>query len=318
MKIVMPMIMLLGLHKSSYGRGPVQLKGARVTTVYEIPAGKFYKKTCFTHAAFLELVRLHKHLPMEFRSSLCTSRQKCSREIGLLICVTRWRTKEWEDVEELLHIRSSICSDLYQTVVEVYKDSVYAILARNIDVRRIYPLLDEMMEGFQAAGSVIPGNVAVIDGKPMATCRPSMQAAKKRGFSAKDDVQYHFFNSHYGFHGMKIAHSIWADGIAQVVIGSIKLADQQLMNLSKLDNILESLGDLREDEGKSRPTTYGDPAYILTNAIKRKHKGAISADEAKENVHMIRPRAGAQDTFKDFITLFDLADVGSFLPHAIL
>ena len=300
--VVLPLCGLIGDHIKSLGTGSISMGGERVYSIDEIDPGTFFELTHFQPAEFLKTVAIHHKLPHVFRSTV--SRHKCSREIGLFIMLLRFRGNDWKDVEKVVNIRRNTCSDLYATAIVEYNKTDYALLATNTDINRIRPHITEFQEGSQSAGSTHPGMVCAADGKPMPTCRPSYRAAKKRGYSYQNDVQRCVYNSHYASHGLKIAHNVWADGIVQVVVGSIKESDQRMMDRSELDAVLTFMGDERAREGLPRPICYGDPAYTQTQHIHRKHKNALTDAEKHDNACMIRPRSAAEDTFKDFTVLF--------------
>ena len=305
----------IGQHHSAMGVGEVQLGGARLLDVTDINPGQFYELTSFTLDGFLKCVDLHTKLPDQFCST--TTRHKCSKQIGLFICLLRWRNLEWKWVEKIMNLRRNTCSDLYHTVVVEYNQSDYVTLAINVDVDRVMPNLARYMEGTHASGSTHEGMVGVADGKPLPTCRPSYKACKKRGWNYQDDIQRQFYNTHYTTHGLKMAHHVWADGIVQIAVSTIKEADQRLLDASGLDDTLLFIGNTAvqqngpdTDHGGTtiRPCFYTDPAYTATPRIHRKHKGATTKDQDIDNAMMIRSRSPAEDTFKDFVNLVPYFD----------
>ena len=270
----------LGQHHQALSIGEVTLDGPRLLDVTDIEPGQFYELTAFTLDGFLHMVDLHTKLPDVFCST--TTRHKCSKQIGLFICLLRWRNMEWKWVEKILNLRRNTCSDLYHTVVAEYYTSDYIILALNVDVDRVQPKLEEYMEGTSATRSTHAGMVGAADGKPLPTCKPSYKASKKRGFNYQDDIQKQFYNMHYTSHGLKMAHHIWADGIVQVVVNSITQADQKLCDASGLDDTLLYIGNTavaNHGPNTERPCFYTDPAYTATDRIHRKHKGATTIDQ---------------------------------------
>jgi len=300
------MAMMLDTHRSAMMVGKIILGGPKVTSVDDFHAGQWYELTKFERHHFTVMVQLHMKLPHQFRSTV--SRHWCSREIGIMIMILRWRGHDWKGIESITNIRRNEASNLYHTAIDAYKATDYVVLALNVDIMRVTPRICEYQEACCAAGSTHPGMVCCADGKPMPGCRPSHRAAKKRGYDYKDDIQRVFYNGHYAAHGLKMSHHIWADGIVQVNVGSISEADQKLMDRTSLDSVLRYIGENRIACGAIAPTCYTDPAYTATDQIHRKHKGAITAEEKEDNCNMIRPRSAAEDTFKDFVNLFPYFD----------
>ena len=77
----------LGQHHQALSIGEVTLDGPRLLDVTDIEPGQFYELTAFTLDGFLQMVDLHTKLPDVFCST--TTRHKCSKQIGLFICLLR-------------------------------------------------------------------------------------------------------------------------------------------------------------------------------------------------------------------------------------
>jgi len=313
---LIPLATILANHQRALGCGEIELRGPRMMGVDEIGAGQFYELINFTQEHFYTIVSLHSKLPDEMHSTI--SRHHCSKEMGLFLMLLRWRNHTFAQIEAIVNIRRNICSDLYNTVIDILKDTDYVILACNVDIARVQSSITHYQEGTESAGttSAHKGMVCATDGKPMRSCRPSNIAAKKTGFNSKDDVQNLFYSGYIHCHGLRISHTIWADGIAQCAVGSIKDADQKLLSRSELPDTLRYIGEKRARVGEEEPLVYGDPAYTSSKYVHRKHKGAISKEQERDNACMIKPRSPAEDTFKDLIVLFPFFD--DKLKHKIL
>jgi len=302
----------VAMHHQSRSLGVIILPDGPVLHLDDarLADGDFFEMINFRKPDFYRCVDLHIKLPDVFVSP---DRHKCNKAMGLFIMVRRWVGGLWKHVERELCIRRNILSDLFHTIVQVYVNTDYKLLATNVDVVRLMPqpgpdILDTFVDDVSLSGSVLEGVVGFADGKAEACCKPSTSAGKKRGYTFQDDIQRLFYNRHYKGHGLKIAHHIWADGLVQVVIGSINTGDQNLMDLSNLESILEIFNDARESHGKIRIKFYTDPAYTTTRNVIAKKKGALTAAESAMNSNMIRSRSVAEDTFKNFVDLFKQFD----------
>jgi len=132
---LIPLATILANHQRALGCGEIELRGPRMMRVDEIGAGQFYELINFTQEHFYTIVSLHSKLPDEMHSTI--SRHHCSKEMGLFLMLLRWRNHTFAQIEAIVNIRRNICSNLYNTMIDILKDSDYVILACNVDIARV-------------------------------------------------------------------------------------------------------------------------------------------------------------------------------------
>ena len=194
---------------------------------------------------------------------------KASLELAMYITLRRWVVPErWTDLERELRLRKSWMSSIYWAFVEHFVD-LYGCVAMNLDVRRIFPKLEEWSD---ILADEYPNSSRDVfwwvDGKAVQTTRPgtgqAASALAARAGLRASKMQEIFYNGYYKKHGLKEQHLIQADGITIACGTSIRRGDSRIYQDSGVSRQIELL---YVNNDPARPArAVGDQAYAEEEA----------------------------------------------------
>ena len=107
-----------------------------------------------------------------------------------------------------------------------------------------------------------------IDDTGFRTTAPGIGARRRYGFN--DDVQRSFYSGYFAGHGLKVQAVTFPNGmIGSIYIGSWRVSDSGLLNLSGLDQCLTTMfheeGVMIGGDIPTLPVLYGDGVFPCLN-----------------------------------------------------
>ena len=138
-----------------------------------------------------------------------------------------------------------------------------------------------------------------IDDTGFCTTSPGNVARRRVGFY--DDVQRAFYSGYFSHHGLKVQAASLPNGMfGSVFIGSIRVSDSGLLNMSGLDTYLSSLFrefNMNIEQAYNQfPALYGDGVFPQLSTIVARFSNP-SSDNDRLNVKMASVRQSIEHLF---------------------
>ena len=182
----------------------------------------------------------------------------------------------------------------------------YWRLISRVDRYRILPRLREYVDAVRdEKGGLYVGCGAFLDGKFVATCRPTDPIDPL--------LQQSVYNGYYAGHGKRAMHLVFPDGIIVTSVGSVRRSDQFLRERDDLEAQIDTLFIPSAAHPNGDPNTpflcWTDTAYAESGHFRRKRVGAgLTAAQVLMDASMDIPRKSVEHSFCRLVALFPFVD----------